>query len=243
MKKVFKIIGITLLIIFIFLLIIPFAFQSQIGKIVQRYADENLNAKVSFSSINLSFIRSFPNAQVNINDLVVTNFKPFEGETLATSKSISLTVPIKEIFKSSSDEPLIINQIYLDETLLTLKTNKLGNVTYDILKEKEGNNKDVDTTSTKGFAFDVEDYALKNSAFTYIDESSNTHFYITELNHSGKGIFSGDISELDTETEARVSLNIDSTNYLNNYTLKLDALIGLDLVNNKYSFKENKAFI
>ncbi|WP_223034759.1 AsmA-like C-terminal region-containing protein [Hanstruepera marina] len=241
MKKVFKIIGITLLIILLLFLALPFAFQSQIEKIVQRYADENLNAKVSFSSVNLSFIRSFPNAQVEINDLVITNFKPFEGETLATSKSISLSLPIKEVFKSSSDEPLTINTIDLDETLLTLKTNKLGDVNYDILKESE--TPDTGNSDSKGFTFDVQDYAIKNSALTYIDETSKTTFFITEFNHKGKGTFSGNVSELDTESEARISLSIDSTSYLDNNTLKLDALIDLDLNNNKYTFKENKGLI
>ena len=36
---------------------------------------------------------------------------------------------------------------------------------------------------------------------------------------------------------------MDSTEYLSNNSLKLDAIIGLDLPNNKYTFKENKAYI
>ncbi|PNQ73962.1 AsmA family protein [Hanstruepera neustonica] len=241
MKKVFKIIGITLLIFLLILFAIPFVLQSQIETIVQRYADENLNAKVSFSSVNLSLIKSFPNAQVDINDLAITTYKPFEGETLATSKSISLTLPIAEVFKTSGDEALIINKIYVDETLLTLKTNKLGDVNYDILKPSKNN--DQDLSDSNGFTFDVQDYRIENSALTYIDETNNTTFYITEFNHIGKGTFSGDISELETETDARLSLTIDSTNYLNNNTLKLDALIDLDLANNKYTFKENTGYI
>lgn len=241
MKKVFKIIGITLLIIFLLLLAIPFAFQSQIERIVQRYADENINAKVEFSSINLSFIRSFPNAQVNINDLVITNFKPFENETLATSKSIALTLPIKEIFKTKDDKPLTVTNIYIDETLVTLKTNAVGEVNYDILKESD--NKPSESENSKSFAFDVQDYAIRNSALTYIDDTSNTLLYLTNFNHSGKGIFSGDLSELDTETETLISLNIDSTNYLDNNALKLDALIDLDLENKTYTFKDNKGFV
>ena len=38
-------------------------------------------------------------------------------------------------------------------------------------------------------------------------------------------------------------MSIDSTKYLNDNHLNLDALIGLDLNNQKYTFKENKAFI
>jgi hypothetical protein len=239
MKKVFKILGITLSAIIVLLIAIPLIFQSQIESIVKRYLDNNINAQVEFSAIDLSFIRSFPKARVDISDLVITNFQPFEDKTLATAKSISLTLPIKEVFKNSEDAPLTINAIHLDELLLTLKTNKLGDVNYDITKtdsEQAG-------TDSKGFTFDVQDYAINNSAVTYIDETSNTVLYLTELNHSGKGTFSEAISEIDTETSARISLNIDSTNYLDNNTLKLDALIDLDLPNNIYSFKQNKAII
>lgn len=241
MKKAFRIIGITLLTIFILLLAVPFVFQSQIERIVQRYADENINAKVAFSSINLSFIRSFPNAQVNINDLVINNFKPFEGETLATAKSIALTIPIKEVFKTRTDEPLTITKINIDETLLTLKTNAVGEVNYDILKDdnKEPSIED----NSKSFTFDIQDYAINNSALTYIDDTSNTLLYLTEIHHSGKGLFSGELTELDTKTETLISLNIDSNNYLDNNSLKLDALIDLDLQNNTYTFKDNKGFI
>ena len=120
---------------------------------------------------------------------------------------------------------------------LTLKTNKLGDVNYDITKT----NSEQAGTDSKGFTFDVQDYAINNSAVTYIDETSNIVLYLTELNHYGKGTFSETVSELDTETSARISLNIDSTNYLDNNTLKLDALIDLDLPNNTYSFKQNEA--
>ena len=60
-------------------------------------------------------------------------------------------------------------------------------------------------------------------------KQSKMTIYVTELNHAGNGIFSADKSELDTKSEANVSFTMDSTNYLNNNPVKLDALIGLDL--------------
>src|SRR5690554_847808 len=242
MKKVFKIIGITLLTILLLLIAIPFVFQSKITEIVKQTINENLNANVEFSNVNLSFIRSFPQAQVNVTDLLISNFEPFKDETLASAKSISLDMSIKELFKKASEGPIVINEIYLDEALITLKTNERGETNFDIFKDAENKPETAQDTS-KGFTLDVKDYAIDNSALTYLDESSNMAFYITELNHSGKGTFSGEVSQLDTKTSARVSLKMDSTEYLSNNDIKLDALIGLDVVNKKYTFKENKAYI
>ena len=241
MKKIFKIIGIVILIFIAILIAIPFVLESKIDTIVQNYADENLNAELSFDDISLSLISSFPKAEVNVENLKIKTRAPFEEETLATAKSLSFEMPIGQLFKGT-EEPLVVNEIIADEMLLTLKTNKNGTVNYDIVKKTETSNQVADTTAST-FSFDIENYEINNSAFTYIDEISNTQLYATEINHSGKGIFSGGLSELDTKTEGKLSISIDSTDYLKNNIIKLDALIDLDLEQEKYTFKDNKGFI
>ncbi|MGY0393461.1 AsmA family protein [Bizionia sp. KMM 8389] len=242
MKKVFKIIGITLITIIVLLIVTPFIFQGKIKDIVKNTINKNVNAQVEFSDINLSFIRSFPQAQVDVSDLEITNFSPFKDEKLADVKSISLTMSIKELFKNASDGPITINEFRINEALIILKTNKTGQTNYDIaIKPESEEPKAIESESS--FSLDVQDYSISNSALSYIDESSDLVFYITELNHSGKGTFSENISELDTETSANVTLQMDSTEYISNNSLKLDAIIGLDLPNSKYIFKENKAYI
>jgi uncharacterized protein YpmB len=53
MKKIFKIIGIILLLFIVLLIAIPFVLESKIDTIVQNYADENLNADLSFDDVSL----------------------------------------------------------------------------------------------------------------------------------------------------------------------------------------------
>ncbi|WP_298532812.1 AsmA-like C-terminal region-containing protein [uncultured Algibacter sp.] len=241
MKKAFKIIGITILIIIALLIAIPFAFQGQIQDMVKRFINQNLNAQVEFNAVSLSFIQSFPQAHVNVNDLVITNFEPFKDETFVTVKDIDFTMSIKELFKNASEDPIVVNAIYVNEALLTLKTDSFGNNNYDITKEDSNNASAEEETSS--FSFSIEDYQIKNSALTYIDEISETLIHISELNHEGHGTFSAETSELNTTSNANVSFTINSTNYLNNNSIKIDALIGLDLANSKYTFKDNKGFI
>ena len=236
MKKALKILGITLLIILCLLIAIPFAFKTQIKDMVKRSLNQNLNAKVEFTDVNLSLLKSFPQAHVVLDNLIITNFKPFENETFVTAKSIAFTMSVKELFKKADEEPMVVNSIIIDEALLTLKTDKFGNNNYDI-----GNENKKATAQQNNFSFNIEDYKIDNSALTFIDEKSKTHVYITELNHSGRGIFSTENSKLDTKTQANVSFIKDSIAYLSSNQIKLDALI--DLNNNKYTFKENKGFI
>ncbi|WP_299551777.1 AsmA family protein [Seonamhaeicola sp.] len=240
MRKVLKIVGITLLIIVALLIAVPFAFQSQITDIVKRYINKNLNAKVEFSGVSLSFIQNFPQARVNVSDLVITNFEPFKDETLATAKSIAFTMPIKELFKKADETPIVVNSFKIDEALLTLKTDKFGNTNYDIVKT---DSTETDVRESSGFSFSIEDYNINNSALTYLDEASNMLIHLSELNHRGNGTFSADTSEMNTESEANISFTMDSIHYLENNALTLDAVIGLDLEKSIYTFKDNIGFI
>ena len=241
MKRVLKITGITLLIIIALLIAIPFAFQSQIANIVKRYINQNLNANVEFSDVSLSFIQSFPQASVTVSDLIITNFDPFKDETLATAKDIAFTMNINELFKTTGEEPIMVNAFEINEILLTLKTDKFGNTNYDIVKESETNT--LAKNETNSFSFNIEDYNIKNSALTYLDEASNMLIHLSELNHRGNGTFSADTSEMDTKSEANISFTMDSITYLEGHSLTLDAVIGLDLNQNIYTFKDNIGFI
>jgi hypothetical protein len=241
MKKLLKITGISLLSIVILLILAPFLFQSQIKNMIKELINDNINAHVEFADVSLSFLRNFPKAHVAVSDLKITNFKPFENETFVSVKDISFTMSIKELFKNTDEEPIIINSISVDEAMLTLKTDVFGNTNYDIAKADETT--EESSKKSSNFSFDIKDYNIKNSALTYIDEVSKMKIYVSELNHEGKGIFSAEKSELNTKSDANLSISMDSTNYLNNNPIKLDALIGLDLTNSVYTFKENKGYI
>lgn len=244
MKTFFKIFGISILIILLLLIIVPFAFQGQIKGMVKNFINQNLNAKVEFADVSLSFIRSFPQAHVSVDELLITNFEPFEDETFLSAKNIAFTMSVKELFKNVEQKPIVVNSIDIDEALLTLKTDALGNTNWDIAKADASETKTIPTDTTSGgFSFDIQNYSIDNSALAYIDEISDTQMYITELNHSGKGTFSSEKSQLDTHTDAHVSMTIDSTQYLDNNNVILDALIGLDLDNQKYTFMDNKGYI
>lgn len=241
MKKVLKRIGITIVVVLVLLIATPFLFQSQIKDMIKNFINENVNAKVEFEDVNLSLLKNFPKATVTIDDLSIVNFAPFENDTLVYSKSFVLKMSVTELFKSSSDEAIAINAIAIDNTTIDIIIDENGNANYDIAKPSK------DTTETNessaGFSFSLEDYTITNSSISYLDKSSKLLFSLTEFNHFGQGTFSGEQSDLDTKTETLVSLSMDSSQYLNNHSIKLDAVIGLNLKDNKYTFKDNKAFI
>ncbi|MDA0178337.1 AsmA family protein [Mesoflavibacter profundi] len=242
MKKKLKIVGISILILLVVLIASPFIFQKQIKNLVRNYINNNVNAKVEFNDVNLSFLSSFPQANVTIDQLSITTFEPFKNDTLANVKQLSLDMSVKELFKTASEDPIIVNSINIDNAFINLKTNKDGQVNWDIAKANT-NNTPSNASNNNSFVFDIENYSINNSAFNYVDESANTLIKVTNINHTGNGTFSGDTSELDTKTEANVTFSLDSTEYLSNNLIKLDALIDLDIPNQTYTFKDNQGFV
>ena len=149
---------------------------------------------------------------------------------------------IKELFKSTEEEPIVVSFIAIDEARINVTSDKLGNSNYNISKKTEDSTPKKDTINAS-FKFKIDKYSLSNSAISYRDEISKTVVNVSELNHSGKGTFSSEVSELNTTTAALVSLSIDSFKYLNNNSVNLEAILDLDLNENKYTFKDNKAFV
>ena len=93
MKKKLKIFTGILLLIFIILIATPYFFKDKIVTIIKENINENVNATVDFNDVDLSLISNFPNVEVSLKNFVITTFKPFEGDTLASAKSVSLKMP------------------------------------------------------------------------------------------------------------------------------------------------------
>ncbi|RRQ49369.1 AsmA family protein [Maribacter algicola] len=241
MKKILKIVGIILLLIMGLLVSIPFFLEAKIGDIIRNNVNSSVNATLDFTDAKLSLIRSFPNAEVSLKDVSLVNKAPFEGDTLFASKEVSLSMGVMQLLKSSG-EPISISKLQVSDALLHIKLDEAENANYDIALESETTGAET-SSDTEGFAFNMESYEINNSRILYDDFSTGIHLEIDEMNHKGTGDLSLATSELDTHTDALVSFEMDSTNYLNKNKVQLDALIGIDLNENKYSFLRNEALV
>ncbi|GLB48985.1 AsmA-like C-terminal region-containing protein [Neptunitalea lumnitzerae] len=243
LKKILKITGIVILVIFVLLVTIPFVFKGKIEQLIKDSVNENLNAKLEFAETDISLIRNFPNASVRVSDVSLVNYAPFLGDTLVAVKQVDLKMSLAQLF-ASGDEPLTLDYFAIDGAKVKVLVNENGEANYDISKETTTTKEETTTTeSTSGFELSVSGYEITNSQVDYIDASTGMEFLVTDLNHSGSGDLSLDNSKLTTKTTANVSFIMDSTAYLNNNALTLDAVFGIDLPNNKYSFLDNKLLI
>ena len=241
-KKILKIVGVLLILIIAVLIAAPFFLEAKIGDIIKNNVNKNVNATLDFSEANLSLVSSFPNAEVAFKDVVLINKAPFEGDTLFKATNLELTMGIMQLFKGTG-ESIAINNIYLDDALVNVVVDKEENANYDIAIASETTTTVEEPSTTDGFSFDLQSYEISNSRIYYTDNSTGITFKLDDFQHKGTGDLSLATSELDTHTDAFISLEMDSVNYLNKNKIKLDALIGIDLNENKYSFLKNEALL
>ena len=239
-KKILKIVGIVLLLLVVSAFAIPYLFEDQIKAKIAKSINESVDAKVAFAEADLSLFKSFPSANVSIEKLSIINKAPFEGDTLVALEELNLKMSVMELF-NGENEPLNIDAISTKNGLINIIFNKDGIGNFDIaLKNAE---KKADAGKSKPLALKIKEYDVENFKFKYFDERSKINMVLDSINHTGSGDFTNDVLDLDTKTTTKASLTMDKVNYMNNIAISLDAILGIDLKNSKYTFKENKAKI
>jgi len=239
LKKTIIITGSIILLFAGSLFAIPYFFKDQIKAKIIDAINRKVDAKVSFADADLSLFKNFPNANVTIEKLAIINKAPFEGDTLISLGELNLKMSIKELFKGDN-EPINIDGINSKNGLINIIFNKDGIGNYDIAIKEEGKE---DKTKSKPLALNIQNYKIENFQFRYFDERSKIKMRIDSLNHEGTGDFAASKLDLNTKSTAKISLDMDKVNYMNNVALTLDAVLGIDLEKSKYTFKENKALI
>ena len=86
LKKSLKISSIVLIVLLTIIILTPILFKGKIIQLVKDQANESLNAKLEFTDLSLSLLRSFPALSVRIDELSLTGVDAFKEDTLVKFK-------------------------------------------------------------------------------------------------------------------------------------------------------------
>ncbi|MFT4024149.1 MAG: AsmA family protein [Flavihumibacter sp.] len=130
-KKILTILGISLVVLFLLALILPFAFAGKIKDLARKQLNENLNAKAGFADVSLSFFRHFPRVSVGLDQLYITGPADFAKDTLIAANRIDVAV---NLFSLIGPGPMEITHVTLDQPRIHAMVDKNGKVNWDITK-------------------------------------------------------------------------------------------------------------
>ena len=236
MKKLLKVLGIIVLVLFLILLIAPFFLKGKIKTMVKNAANENINAVVDFSDVSLSLLRNFPNATLVIEDLSVTNKAPFEGEKLAELGEFTVTVGLFEVI---SGDQINVRSIQLNEGQFNVLVLEDGTANYDIAKDTgEETTEEAPAEESGGFQMSLQRYGLDDIDLLYDDKSLGMTMDLNGIDHEGSGDFTQDVFSLKTETEVEEANFIyDGIAYLSGSTANLGVDLKMNLPGMKFTFE------
>ncbi len=238
MKKVLKITGITLLVLLVLIISLPFMFKGKIIDIVKEQANANLNAKVDFGEFDLGLISTFPNFNFSIDNVTVDGVDKFEGTQLANIKNLSLKVDLMSVI--SGDE-IKIKSIYIEEPTVNAVVLADTSANWDIAKATEEIEEEVVEEETSPFKLNLQDLTIKNAKINYEDATMNLTTSIIGLNFNLSGDMTEDITDLVTKTVIdELNLTMDNIAYFKKANVEADAIIKADLANYKFTFTDNQ---
>lgn len=237
-KKILKITGIILLLLIAIAFAAPYLFKSQIVSLVKKQINKNINAKVDFKDVDISFFRHFPKVAVGLDGLQVIGTGVFAADTLIAADRVDAALNIMSVIKGKD---MTIYSVQVASPRIHAIVNKDSLVNWDIMKPDTAA---VTNTEEKPFKMALQQYGISNAYISYKDETAGIGTEIINLNHTGSGDFTSDLFTLKTTTNAdAVNVSYGGVSYLANARAVADADIQVDNKNNVYSFKTGKVTV
>lgn len=238
LKKILITLGALVLLLIGAIVAVPFLFKDQIKAIIDEQIAANINAEVIFDidNFSISLLPNFPNLTAGISELGVIGRDEFAGEVLFAIDEFMVEINLKKLI---FDDQLSIQGISLVSPQIFIKILANGKANYDIAISSEEIEQET-TVEETNFNLSIESWNISNGEIIYDDATTATFIKLTELNHSGSGNFSLTVFDLGMETDVILSqISYGGENYIKDKRLKMDMVLGIDLDQMRFEFKEN----
>ncbi len=225
--------------ILVFLLIVliaaPFIFKDKIIETLKETINEEVNAQIDWTDSDLTLISTFPYFTLDLNGLNVKGVEKFENVTLADIKTISLSLNLQSVINGNYS----VEKIKINDAQINVLVLEDGSANYDIAKPSD-EIEDNSEEESAPFSFHLKSYEINNADVVYDDKSLSVYTGLKGLNHSGEGIFEGDIYDLKTKTDAEsVTIGYEGVNYLSRALTDVKCDLEMNLAEWVFTFKEN----
>ena len=237
MKKIVKIFAIVVAVFIAVLLVVPALLSGKIGDIVKREANAMLNAKVEFEKLDISLLRHFPKASLELVDFSVTGVGAFEGQTLVAGNRIEVAVDILSIFGDSFE----ISKVWLLSPEIYGIVAADGGANWDIMKPSEAVEEPEEQTeeedsSSSSFKLSLKSLSVEDAKIYYTDNQSSMHFHTAPASL----LLSGDLSAATTTLQLQakagdITFVSGNDSFASSLTATLNGAVVADLENNRYT--------
>lgn len=236
-KKTLKIAGITLGVILLLLLILPFAFQGKLAKLVKEEGNNMLYAQFDFRTLNISLLRNFPSASVSLEDFWLKGTGPFENDTLIQAGELTAAVNLFSLF---GDGGYDISRIIVKDTRVHAIVLEDGRPNWDVMKPSPDAETPEDETAQETFRIKLQKLSVDNLSVVYDDRQGGVFADLSRLEADCSGDFGSDRTVVDLKMETpSLTCRTGGIPLLNKVSLEADMDVDADLAGGKFTLREN----
>ncbi|MDE6710970.1 MAG: AsmA family protein [Alistipes sp.] len=236
MKKSLRIAAIAAAVLFAVVLVAPMALRGRIAEIVKREANEILTATLDFEKLNISLLRHFPHASLELRGLTLVGVDRFEGDTIAAVRRISVVVDLLSLF---GDEGFEVSKVLLASPSLHAHKLSDGAVNWDVVKPSAESPAEEDEPSEpSSFRLQLRDFRISDAVIRYEDDSTHMAFSTEPLSLRLRGDMSADRTDLSLRLDAKRMRFVSGGIPLLSEA-EFVATIAADLKNNRFTYTDN----
>ncbi len=219
--KIMKYTGISLAAVIGLLFILPYFFPDTIANGVKSWTNNNINGKVNFTKMRLSFFKHFPSLTLTLYDFSLKGSPPYPNDTLVAANEIAFGINLHSVF---FEKKVMINQVYLSDAQLNVQVDSLGNANYNIYVGSKSNQA-ANANDTSSASLKIQKIQITHCHLRYNDRSIPMRINADGLNYTGTGDLSNAIFDLAS------NLNVDALDFsFNNEDYLTDKKINADLL-------------
>jgi uncharacterized protein involved in outer membrane biogenesis len=236
-KRILVAVGGVIVLLLVLLLVLPYLFRDRIAQQVKLAVNQNLNARVDWRDLGLSFFRHFPNLTLTLDDLTAVGVDRFQHDTLAAVRHFRVSVGLPSVISSvMGGGPIVVRTVELDQPRLRLIALEDGTANWDITKKTPA--AQPQAKASKPMAVSLRRFQLSDAALTFDNRQSKLKAAVAGFNQSLSGDFSQQQVAIQTKADAdTVSVSFAGIPYLNRVRLGLTADVQADLAKKLYTLK------
>jgi hypothetical protein len=92
--RILAAVGAVILLLLALLLVLPLLFRDRIAQRAKLEANRNLDARVDWRDVGLTFFRDFPSLTLTLDDLTAAGVGRFQGDTLAAVRHLRVVLDL-----------------------------------------------------------------------------------------------------------------------------------------------------
>jgi uncharacterized protein involved in outer membrane biogenesis len=235
--RILAVAGAVLALLLVLLLVLPLLFRGRIETRVKIAVNQNVNARVDWRDVGLSFFRHFPDLTLTLDDLTTVGVDKFRADTLAAVRHLRVSLSLPSVVSSAlgGSDPIVVKTVELDGPRLRLIALEDGTANWDITKKTAAAEP---RTASKPMAVSLRRFEITDAAVAFDNRQSKLKASLAGYHQSLSGDFSQSQVAVRTEAGAdTVSVTFAGIPYLNRVRLGLTADVQADLAGKSYTLK------